>query len=81
MQFADNTCGICGGTTPTEGGKRRVWYYEPRADFYCARHWEDALADDSRSNTGNDYWHAVVRPVLEVTRRKLERQARVAATR
>jgi hypothetical protein len=73
------SCGICGSFTLTRDGKRTTWYYEPRSDYYCARHWEQAFAEDTRSNAGNAHWQAVTRPLLEMTRIIVQREALASA--
>jgi hypothetical protein len=78
---AQPRCGICDGATPMPDGSRKVWYYEPHADFYCARHWEAAFAGDCREHLDDDHWETVVRPLLELTHDSMRRAAAVSAAR
>ena len=71
-------CGICDRATPTVQGGAKVWYYEPRADFYCARHWEAAFAEDCRDHRDDTHWRTVTLPLLEFTLHDVRREAAVA---
>ena len=75
-QQQPRVCGLCGRGTPTLSGDTKVWHYEPRADFYCAAHWEEAFEEDRSDNIDNDHWMNVTLPLLELTRHTLRAEAR-----
>jgi hypothetical protein len=70
-------CGICGQGTPTLSGALQVWPYEPRDDFYCADHWEDAFLEDRQDHLDDGHWEMVTLPLLELTRDGIRRATRV----